>query len=602
MYYMDNTIPDCFNRMLLIETHYEVILSNADVFSYKIINEYIDASAKVQILKYFIDNTEIWSGIIGVFFQIIIASGKVKMQIGGGGNGHLFWFLLILLMMASLNFSQQLTHTTKNYDVALHNSLETRAFNNNAGLSVVVPGATQRMVLGFPVPNEYSQGISKMISTFSRNTSSLVHKLRRECGNNVAYDPGVEESVFTTRVDGQISAERFKGPILMTPGIACNSIPSTLFKFEKTSGKITYVPSDFTLSEIVSVISTVATNIDNDIRTIGMTGEVVPFELKNAYNKIVIILKALDEINKLINLQGIPEIVSDADIIASDRESALQEYLDSILDILKYATDVTGASDASAYIQTTDALKRASDDKTLAEMRGRISQGKRDANKIDSDAIKADRIASITNAYAETIDPLATLGTNVLNTTVSASKTIMDAAGDVIFSPLAIVDKGLKELEHLIVDNAFILFIALLGVGVAGVVSFKIAKDKTITIVTFIKTVVLSPITIPWWIGKQVYKVFYKPDKEALIADMRQLQKTYREIDNNRPSDTDYGAMQTYLDRKEALAIKIDDLKRRVGKGITRRVKRNKKYPTKNKKYGKLRKFTKYKKRGTKRK
>jgi hypothetical protein len=86
----------------------------------------------------------------------------------------------------------------------LHNSLETRAFNNNAGLSVVVPGATQRMVLGFPVPNEYSQGISKMISTFSRNTSSLVHKLRRECGNNVAYDPGVEESVFTTRVDGSL--------------------------------------------------------------------------------------------------------------------------------------------------------------------------------------------------------------------------------------------------------------------------------------------------------------------------------------------------------------------------------------------------------------
>ena len=266
-------------------------------------------------------------------------------------------------------------------------------------------------------------------------------------------------------------------------------------------------------------------------------------------------------------------------------------------------------------------------------------------------------MASVKNAYGEIVDPLSTFGTSLLNTTVSATEKMVDAAGDVIFSPFAFVDKGLKRLRHLIVDNGFILFIALLGAAVTGIISIKIVKTGTIKIRTTIKEIILSPITIPFRIGKRIYnKIFYRLDKETLITEIEDAQAPLAVQQVLPPvpppavavqqvllppapalqsQEIDMGAVRARLLKKKQLTDRIkkledqiinvgpldnnervmrvkllnstiENIKKELGtlnaSGITRRVKRNKKYPTKNKKYGKLRKLTKHKKRGTKRK
>jgi hypothetical protein len=93
-----------------------------------------------------------------------------------------------------------------------------------------------------------------------------------------------------------------------------------------------------------------------------------------------------------------------------------------------------------------------------------------------------------------------------------------------------------------------------------------------------------------------------------LNVEMRRLIQEYKDIDANRP-DEDFGtdAYHEYNDRKTQIANLITILKgklanARQSRAGTRRFKRNKKYPTKNKKYGKLRNLTKQKNRGTRRK
>ena len=93
-----------------------------------------------------------------------------------------------------------------------------------------------------------------------------------------------------------------------------------------------------------------------------------------------------------------------------------------------------------------------------------------------------------------------------------------------------------------------------------------------------------------------------------LNVEMRRLIQEYKDIDANRPNE-DFGtdAYHEYNDRKTQIANLITILKgklanARQSRAGTRRFKRNKKYPTKNKKYGKLRNLTKQKNRGTRRK
>ena len=642
---LGKTLVDSLNRMTLIQTHYEVLTTNLlELFANPEIHKYINHQSLNQIFKYFVDNAEIWTGVKGALFKIINMSGKVSnKQIGGGGNGHLLYWLLILLMMASFNFSQ-LVDTKKRYDVtSLHESIENKLFTNNAGLSVVVPDAIQHTFFGLTIPNSIALDYSKMFSTFSKDTSTLVGRLRKHCGDAALRDPGRRHAEFTSQMDGKVSATIIQGETLVTPVIACHSIPSKLFEFNTQTGEIAYFRSEFTFGEIKTIISETATNMDNVINTDRMTGDSTSSDLKNAYNKIVLILNTLDEVDKLMHLQGIPEIVSDNSILASDRESALKEYLDSIVEILKYGAEISGKTDVSTYIQTMDAVKKADEQKELAEMRSGIRQVERDARQIDSDATREDRVASVKNAYGEIVDPLSTFGTSLLNTTVSATEKMVDAAGDVIFSPFAFVDKGLKRLRHLIVDNGFILFIALLGAAVTGIISIKIVKTGTIKIRTTIKEIILSPITIPFRIGKRIYnKIFYRLDKETLITEIEDAQAPLAVQQVLLPpapalqsQEIDMGAVRARLLKKKQLTDRIkkledqiinvgpldnnervmrvkllnstiENIKKELGtlnaSGITRRVKRNKKYPTKNKKYGKLRKLTKHKKRGTKRK
>jgi hypothetical protein len=81
--------------------------------------------------------------------------------------------------------------------------------------------------------------------------------------------------------------------------------------------------------------------------------------------------------------------------------------------------------------------------------------------------------------------------------------------------------------------------------------------------------------------------------RKRLLKKKFELEIT--KIRNADPNDPENILRITLLEKKLAA------LTRATG-GTTRRVKRNKKYPTKNKKYGKLRKLTKQKKRGTRRK
>jgi len=82
----------------------------------------------------------------------------------------------------------------------------------------------------------------------------------------------------------------------------------------------------------------------------------------------------------------------------------------------------------------------------------------------------------------------------------------------------------------------------------------------------------------------------------AQLAELNSMKKIYQGNKDN------LNAPNILRNIESNIQTIITQLARLNASGITRRVKRNKKYPTKNKKYGKLRKFTKYKKRGTKRK
>jgi len=592
------TTADAFNRMNLIIAQYELVIIHLHEMSSEI-TSYVDSRSMNQIFKYAYDNYRIWCGIKSLIFKIINEGDNLKPMKGGQTGGmhgsFLILCLLILLAIASLNSSTQIATTNNNDDVAktfemIHSSAEK---HGNRGLSVKV--VEQRFVLGFPLPNIYSEEFLKLIANHTIVMSDKIRKIQQNCRGAVKHNPGQVDLQYESKFDGtiELASSQINPPNLRIPVTACTMIPPEFFKYNKQTGEIEYIANEFTLSQITSILGGVASNME-----IVISEKLNPTtnDFINAYNKLVFIINSLTEIDILVNLQGIPEIVSNQDIPTTNRVSALRDYLNAIATIATAAAEATSKNNLASHLQSLDARKDAEEAHDLEMDKARTEEINRHSRKIASLAIQANSKAAMQNIFNEYAAPVATLGSSVSNSTIGLANEVTRTAAEVLFSPLNMVDVGLKRIKGLIFGNAFILILALIAAGAAATVMIYISPTGIVKVVlTNTVKFFLLPVTIPYKIGKYVFNLmFYTQEpavvpvseltKQAAIDERNQLLAEFKKIDADLGENIIRNPM--LLGRKDKIAERVSELTKflKNARGITRRVKHTKKRLTKNKK------------------
>lgn len=621
---LGKTTADAFNRMTLITTHYETTIQNLLT-----VRSYIDPEIIISTIR----QHAIWVGIRKTFFDIFppenVKYSKAGM-VGGGNSLMLFVFLLILLQIASANI---VPRSSSNYIEELDKSFKGELGNVKTGSIVISEFATN--IFGFKIKWGDAALFKGIIKNFDLNNAVVSSELADNCVIADRHNPGATVQEYSTGLEKQTLIEYVKVKPSKTSEVACHFIPKIkYFQYDEETGELKYAQNKYTLSDIKNALSISAINMFNEIKA-GTADDL----LKNAYNQMTVIINSLDEIDSLINLRGLPEIIADLGISAKDRAEVLEQYLKSIHTLLQYAADMSGKSNVDEYLRTRHETARAKDAKDIAEQKSNIIATDTEGERIISEAVQRQSRSRGKNLVNENTAYVEGLGQTTLNKTVNAANAIATTAGDVLSAPLKTAGVFMENAKQLLLDNKLMVFLALLGLGATGYITLQINRG----VITVIGKILLFPITIPYYIGEFLYeKIFYSTTQvtspssnaptqlriEAPPAAASEYRQAVRQIsakekklldrinmlsreierlhDDRQPSGLEQELREDLLRRDLAKLdrelFNLQNEAARLGRGITRRVKRSKKNPTKNRKYGKLRKLTKHKKRGTKKK
>lgn len=475
------------------------------------------SQTNVNNLKQWIYNQSfIFSALEKSLLGLIKQSGKVRFQqTGGNPYQTMFQVFIILLVLAAtlIESSNEMVVNSQKSEPAFE-WLTNRVVETKVVNVINVPGTITHMVGSFTYKWPLNTAIYTLFQEIQRDISKLLKEIRGKCLLHGKQNKAYTHIEYITTEDGsqKIDSITQKPPTYDkdTQMAACFEINPLPFNFNPNTGNIEFIHVNMPLNQVTEILYTIVGDMESVIKA---TAPNQDKELVEAYNAMLIIANGLEKIGELL-FDVLSPVVFNANTIDEYRIESLKDSFDAIIKEMSQMKDLLNLKNPIQRMAAENLISEANEKLTTEEMIAYARKTSREADTIKSQQNVQDTSVYYGNKFDENMAPLKSIGKKVLEVPVDFVGAVSDAAVNTVLAPVNSVFKGAKET---IMNNKFIMILAALGVFVTGVVTITIAKNK-LTIIykvgNLIKKIVLLPITVTMWIGKQIKVLLYRPKVE----------------------------------------------------------------------------------------
>jgi hypothetical protein len=442
-------------------------------------------------------------------FSLIKKSGKVEYQVGGNPYQTMFKAFLFILLLAATIMSTELVDWTEPDST---NQLTTRKVVNSVVLHGTQPTTN---FFGFVVQPELNKDVSEIFMAAQRALEGWTRDIRIKCSANVKLSDGRDVPVYTS-INGKSTVEYFKERGTHSKDVqkqACVSIDAMPFKFNKETGSIEFMHVNMQLTEIMNILQSTA----DDMRTVIDSNSSPDPKMKDAYNKIIIIVEGLEKINELLYYTFSSPVLFDKDSHNKYRLESLEESLGSIVSEVKLMASLLSLQSPVERMVAESQLDKANEQLVTAEILADASQAVIDAKNVKSHQNVMETRTNVKNFFQENTASIRESGNQLSQIPVDLAKSLSDMGVNVLLAPLESISEG---ATNFVMNNKFIMTIILAGVLLFGVISIKVRKgviSVVYRIANVIKTIVLLPITVPFRIATKIRNLLYYREEVHIL-------------------------------------------------------------------------------------